>query len=86
MIKKGREREADEKGTCKPLGKQITLETINKLKQKLGYRNRGLGYYKTRIPECPAEATLTEIDYDADVAKMKKIPESQYLNEGSDGD
>jgi hypothetical protein len=37
MIEKGRDGEGDEKHTCKTLGKQINLETINKLKQKLGY-------------------------------------------------
>jgi hypothetical protein len=38
-----------------------------------------LVYYKTRILESPAEATLTEIDYEVDVAKMKKIHEEEMV-------
>jgi hypothetical protein len=79
MIEKGIDGEGDEKHTCKPLGKQITLETINKLKAKLGYQNRDVVYYMTRIPESPTEATLTEIDYEVDVAKMKKIHEEEMV-------
>jgi hypothetical protein len=79
MIEKGRDGEEDEKHICKPLGKQITLETINKLKEKLGYQNKDLVFYKTRIPESPVEATLTKIDYQVDVAKMKKIHEEEMV-------
>jgi hypothetical protein len=38
-----------------------------------------LVYYKTRIPESPVEVTLTEIDYEVDVAKMKKIHKEEMV-------
>ena len=79
MIEKGRDGEEDRKHTATPLGSQITLETINKMKQKLGYRNRNYVYYKTRIPESPAVATLTEIDYEVDVAQMKQLNEEEMV-------
>jgi hypothetical protein len=49
------------------------------LKQKLGYRNSHIVYYKTRIPDSPAEAKLTEIDFDVDVERMKKIHEEEMV-------
>jgi hypothetical protein len=78
MIEKGIDGAPDKKHTCYPLGKQITLQTINRLKQKLWYRNH-IVYYKTRIPDSPAEATLTEIDFDVDVERMKKIHEEEMV-------
>jgi hypothetical protein len=45
----------------------------------LGYRNSHTVYYKTRIPDSPAEATLTEIDFDVDVERMKKIHEEEMV-------
>jgi hypothetical protein len=80
MIEKGIDGALDKKHTCYPLGKQITLQTINRLKQKLGYRNSHTVYYKTRISDPPVEATLTEIDLDIDVERMKKD------SRGGDGD
>jgi hypothetical protein len=79
MIEKGIDGAPDKKHTCYPLGKQITLQTINRLKQKLGYWNSHIVYYKTTIPDSPAEATLTEIDFDVDVERMKKIPEEEMV-------
>jgi hypothetical protein len=67
MIEKGIDGAPDKKHTCYPLGKQITLETINRLKQELWYRNSH------------AEATLTEIDFDVDVERMKKIHEEEMV-------
>jgi hypothetical protein len=69
----------DKKHTCHPLGKQITLPTINSLKQKLGYRNSHTVYYKTRIPDSPAEATLIEINFDVDEERMKKIHDEEMV-------
>jgi hypothetical protein len=71
MIEKGIDGEPDTTHTCHPRGSQITLQTINNLKPKLGYRMRDIVCYKTRIPDSLAEATLTEIDYDVDVERMK---------------
>jgi hypothetical protein len=79
MIEKGIDGAPHKKHTCYTLDKQITLPTINRLKQKLGYRNRHIVYYKTRIPDSPAEATLTEIDFDVDVERMKKIHEEMVI-------
>jgi hypothetical protein len=79
MFEKGIDGAPDKKHTCYPLRKQITLQTINRLKQKLGYRNSHTVYYKTRIPESPAEATLTEIDFDIDAERMKKIHEEEMV-------
>jgi ABC-type cobalt transport system substrate-binding protein len=79
MIEKGIDGEPDKKHTCYPLGKQITLQTINRLKQKQGYRNSHIVYYKTRIPNSPAEATLTGIDFDVDAERMKKIHEEEIV-------
>jgi hypothetical protein len=79
MFEKGIDGAPDKKYTCYPLGKQITLQTINMLKQKLGYRNSHTVYYRTRIPDSPAEATLTEINFDVDVERMKKIHEEEMV-------
>jgi hypothetical protein len=79
MIEKGIDGAPDKKHTCYPLGKQITLQTINRLKQKLGYRNNHTVYYKTRIPDSPAEATLTEIGFNVDVEIMKKIHKEEMV-------
>lgn len=79
MIEKGIDGEPDTTHTCHPRGSQITLQTINNLKQKLGYRMRDIVYYKTRIPDSTAEATLTEIDYDVDVERMKQIHEEEMV-------
>jgi hypothetical protein len=79
MIEKGIDGAPDKKHTCYPFGKQITLQTINRLKQKLGYRNSHIVYYKTRIPDSLAEPTLAEIDFDVDVERMKKIHEEEMV-------
>jgi hypothetical protein len=79
MFEKGIDGAPDKKHTCHPLGKKITLPTINKLKQKLGYRNSHTVYYKTRILDSSAEATLTEIDFDVDVERMEKIHKEEMV-------
>jgi hypothetical protein len=79
MFEKGIDGAPDKKHNCYPLGKQITLQTINRLKQKLGYQNSHNVYYKTRIPDSHAKATLTETNFDVDVEIMKKIHEEDMV-------
>jgi hypothetical protein len=79
MIEKGIDGEPDTTHTCHPRGSQITLQTINSLKQKLGYRMSDIVYYKTGIPDSTAEATLIEIDYDVHIERMKQIHEEEMV-------
>ena len=46
------------------------LGNLTTMKSKLGYRSREYMYYKRRSAEAPAQATLSEIEFDYDVEIM----------------
>jgi hypothetical protein len=49
---------------------KISLGSLTTLKSKLGYGSRDYMYYKKRVVDDPASATLHEIEYDVDVSDM----------------
>jgi len=56
---------------------QITIGNLTTMKSKLGYRSREYMYYKKRISEAPAQATLNEIEFDFDVETMIQSNEEE---------
>ena len=56
---------------------QITIGNLTTMKSKLGYQSREYMYYKKRISEAPAQATLNEIEFDYDVEIMIKSNEEE---------